>query len=243
MRILVLGGIAEAQQLALDLTAKGHYIIYSIAGMVRHPDLPCKVHTGGFSSADEDGILGMHQFCIQHSIERLIDATHPYAITISEHIAAASQLGNLPCWRFQRPCWQASDFPNWHGFDSWETLWPKLYSYKKVFFTTGLSALKLIDSRPTHQNWVIRSAQQFDAPHGITPIEAIGPFSYTKELSLLQQYNIDALVCKNSGSDRVVEKLNAAKTLGIPIFVQRRPKLPTVEHVFGDINLISTSSI
>lgn len=241
MYILILGGIAEAKQLAIGLIEQSHFVIYSIAGKARQPELSCEVHTGGFSSANENGIFGLQQYCIQNRIELLIDATHPHAQIISEHATTASQLAGIPCWRLERPSWQESDFPNWHSFDSWDALWPQINVFKNVFFSIGLSALQLVERRLPKQHWVIRSTQAFENNQGITQINAIGPFSYDNELLLLQEHRIEALVCKNSGSNQVVEKLHATKDLSIPVFVQNRPKLPTVTRTFIKIASILTA--
>ena len=49
MRLLLLGGTHEAKSLARDLHQRGLPLVYSIAGLVRQPDLPCEVISGGFS--------------------------------------------------------------------------------------------------------------------------------------------------------------------------------------------------
>ena len=238
MKILILGGISEAKQLASTLTAQGHCIIYSIAGIVRQPDLPCEVHIGGFSRPHQDGVQGLSAFCAQQEIKLVIDATHPYANIISSHAAQAAKISGIRCWRYERPAWNPKDFSNWHEFHHWPDLLPQIKEFSNVFFSIGLSALNAVNLKPPEQHWIIRSARAFDNQVDVTQIEAIGPFNYQAELLLLKSHRVDALVCKNSGGDKVVDKLTAANTLGIPLFIQQRPALPLVEQIFSDVNSI-----
>ena len=53
MTIVILGGTAEARQLAGALVADGIDVVSSLAGRVRHPSLPAgRVRIGGFGGAD-----------------------------------------------------------------------------------------------------------------------------------------------------------------------------------------------
>ncbi|MFT5420414.1 MAG: precorrin-6A/cobalt-precorrin-6A reductase [Candidatus Endobugula sp.] len=69
-------------------------------------------------------------------------------------------------------------------------------------------------------------------PPSMQWIKAIGPFSYDDELALLQQHNIDVIVSKNSGGDATVAKLRAARAMGIPVLMLKRPLLPNGDKTF-----------
>ena len=61
-----------------------------------------------------------------------------------------------------------------------------------------------------------------------------GPFSLQDETTLLQQHEISHLVCKNSGGISAYSKLEAARALGLPVIVKRRPpalRSPSVSNV------------
>ncbi len=235
MKILILGGIAESKELALSLLSHGHDVIYSIAGLVRTPDLPCEVHSGGFSSKNIGGKTGLANFCIVNQIDLLVDGTHPYAAEISENAASAAQTIEIPCWRFNRPGWNAEKYPDWHDYSEFSDLLPQIAHFSRPFLSIGISALKYAEYRPTHQQWVVRSAKPFENQTGIIQINAIGPFDLGDEIKLMNNYSIDALISKNSGCNRVSAKLDAAARLGIPVFVQRRPELAVVDRIFGEI--------
>ena len=235
MKILILGGIAESKELALALIAAGHRVIYSIAGLVRQPDLPCPVHSGGFSTGHEDGVRGLAGYCRAQRIDLLIDATHPYAVNISANAVAVAADATIPCWRFDRPGWNRDQHPRWHDYRQWQDLLPQINHFRRPFFSVGASVLRFSNQRPSHQQWVVRSARPCDPVEGIILINAIGPFDLAAELELLRQYRVDALISKNSGCSRVAAKLEAANTLGLPIYVQERPELPAADRCFSEI--------
>jgi precorrin-6A/cobalt-precorrin-6A reductase len=58
-----------------------------------------------------------------------------------------------------------------------------------------------------------------------------GPFSLERELQLLRDYKIDAIVSKNSGGDATYAKIIAARELGIPVIMVQRSIVPEGEVV------------
>jgi precorrin-6A/cobalt-precorrin-6A reductase len=53
-----------------------------------------------------------------------------------------------------------------------------------------------------------------------------GPFSLEQEQQILQDYQIDAIVSKNSGGDATYAKIVAARALQIPVIMMQRPVMP-----------------
>lgn len=87
MKIPILGGIAEARELASRPADLGHAVTSSLAGRTQAPVLTAgNVRVGGFG-----GAAGLAAYLRSAGIERLVDATHPYAGTISANAAAAAQ--------------------------------------------------------------------------------------------------------------------------------------------------------
>ncbi|MBB1052766.1 precorrin-6A/cobalt-precorrin-6A reductase, partial [Dietzia sp. B44] len=77
--ILVLGGTAEARELARLLQDAGHEFCSSLAGRVARPRLPVgRVRIGGFG-----GVEGLRDHLSTHRVRVVVDATHPFAAGIS----------------------------------------------------------------------------------------------------------------------------------------------------------------
>ena len=236
MTLLVLGGTAEARRLAKHLHQTGLNVTYSIAGLVRTPDLDCIVISGGFTQFG-----GLANFVRDNKIYAILDLTHPYAVNISEQANEAARINQIPCWRYTRPPWQPQTGDDWHEFENWASLLPLLSNSQSVFFTAGQLEENLVSQlgQLKFNQLVVRTAIKsgFDLPEQITWIKDIGPFNYESELALLKQYQIDAIVCKNSGGDATEAKLIAARQLGIRVFMVKRPFITPADKNFESIDV------
>ena len=90
--ILILGGTAEARQLAGRLSHRRDLAItLSLAGRTAAPaEQPVPVRIGGFGGAD-----GLTAYLEAQRIDVLVDATHPYAAIMSAHAAEAAARSNV----------------------------------------------------------------------------------------------------------------------------------------------------
>ncbi|PIE00142.1 MAG: cobalt-precorrin-6A reductase [Thiothrix nivea] len=231
--ILLLGGTGTALTLAQELSQQGYQLTYSIAGLVRQPDLPCQVISGGFTQFG-----GMAQFVRSQRISLIIDATHPYAVQISHSAATTASECGIPCWRLQRPCWEQQTGDNWQTFQDWETLTGHLMAYRRVFLSHGQLSRQQLEIlsriRTSDQQFIIRTAAPIalNLPEWIQPLAAIGPFDFQDELALLQGLAIEAIVSKNSGGSATYGKIQAARELRVPVLMLQRPELPVVTQEF-----------
>ncbi len=234
MSLLVLGGTAEARQLAKHLHHIGLDVTYSIAGLVRAPDLENIVISGGFSQFG-----GLSNYVRDNKIFAILDVTHPYAVNISQQAIEAAKVNQIPCWRYTRPPWQPDEGDDWETFESWASLLPLLFNRQSVFFAAGQLEENLVNQlgQLKFNQMVVRTAVKsgFVLPEQINWIKAIGPFDFESELALLKRYQTDALVCKNSGGDATVAKLAAARQLGIRVFMYKRPVISPADKNFESI--------
>ena len=228
MKLLILGGTAEAKQLAKSLLKKNVPLVYSIAGLVRHPDLNCEIISGGFTRFG-----GLNNYIKQQRITAILDVTHPYAVKMS---ATAMQCA-LPYWRFERPAWQPTADDNWIEFNGNSDLLALLQDKRSVMFTTGQIDQTLTNGLPQGQKQLLRTAIKptVDLSMDMKWIQAIGPFDLTDELDLMNDHCIDALVSKNSGGAATQAKLVAARVLGIPVYMKKRPELIKATNTFNDL--------
>lgn len=132
MKLLLLGGTADARRLAKRLQRDAIEIVYSVAGLVRMPDVDCDVISGGFSQFG-----GLQAYIEQQKIDAVLDATHPYAEKMTTTAWGVTQQLNLPYWRFHRAPWQMQTDDNWQMFAGWPDLLAALGEFKSVFITAG----------------------------------------------------------------------------------------------------------
>lgn len=221
MRVLLLGGTSEARALAARLHPDVD-VISSLAGRVPDPALPVgEVRIGGFGGVD-----GMRRWLSEAGVDAVVDATHPYAATITAHAAAVCGELGVPHLVLARPAWPVGD-AILAGSDVDAAKIVAAERYSRVFLTTGRSgtaAFVDVDA------WfLIRAVTAPDAnslPRHHQLVLSRGPYHYDDELALLRDHDIDALVTKNSGGAMTRPKLDAAAALGIPVVMVDRPALP-----------------
>jgi precorrin-6A/cobalt-precorrin-6A reductase len=96
-----------------------------------------------------------------------------------------------------------------------------------VLLTTGRLGVAAF-ARLTDLHFVLRSVEPPEPPMPprLTVLLARGPFTVPEETALLREHRIDVLVTKDSGGTATAAKLTAARRLGLPVVVVRRPPLP-----------------
>ncbi|WP_244231436.1 cobalt-precorrin-6A reductase [Saccharomonospora piscinae] len=227
--VLVLGGTSEARALAAALVADGVPVTSSLAGRVAAPRLPeGTVRVGGFGGPD-----GLARWLDEHRVTAVVDATHPFADRISASAAAACASTSVPLLRLARPGWRQADGDDWHWVDALAdaaALVPRLGS--RAFLTSGRQGLAAF-AGVTGVWFLVRCV---DPPGPPLPPQAEvllrrGPYHADDEESLLREHRIDVLVTKDSGGTLTEGKLVAARRLGLPVVVVRRPPRPEVPTV------------
>jgi precorrin-6A/cobalt-precorrin-6A reductase len=235
MKVLLLGGTGEGRALAAALQPEIE-VISSLAGRVPDPALPVgPVRIGGFG-----GVEGMRRWLRDEQIDAVVDATHPFAATITAHAAQVCTEMGLPHLVLARPAWPSgSAIVVGSDREAAETVTARGYS--RVFLTTGRSgtrAFKGVDA------WFLIRAVTPPEPDSLPADHELllsrGPYDYHGELVRLREHRIDALVTKNSGGAMTEPKLRAAEAAGVAVVMVDRPPLPegvqtvaTVEDAAG----------
>jgi precorrin-6A/cobalt-precorrin-6A reductase len=221
-QVLVLGGTGEARRLAAALLAEGVDVLSSLAGRVAEPVLPDgEVRVGGFG-----GVAGLTGWLAEHRPRAVVDATHPFAAQITGHAALAAAATGTSLLRLQRPGWTARPGDTWRHVDTLTEAAEVVAGYRCVFVTTGrqgVGAFAGLSGRV-----LVRSVDPPDhpLPAGTTLLLARGPFSVADEVALMREHAVDVVVTKDSGGALTEAKLTAARELGLPVVLVRRPPLP-----------------
>ncbi|MFE9360533.1 cobalt-precorrin-6A reductase [Streptomyces olivaceoviridis] len=233
MHVLILGGTTEARRLAELLHGTpGLKLTSSLAGRVASPRLPPgETRVGGFGGAD-----GLAAWLRDHAVDAVVDATHPFAGTISFNAAQAAATSHVPLLALRRPGWVPVAGDRWHEVGSLGEAARSLPALgRRVFLTTGrmgLDAFADLDDL-----WfLVRSVDAPGSPHPAR-MEVLldrGPFTLDGERELLRHHRIDVLVTKDSGGAATAPKLTAAREARLPVVVVRRPPVPAGVPVLPD---------
>ncbi len=226
-RILILGGTADARALAARLAGEPSLAVtLSLAGRTREPAAqPVPVRIGGFGGAE-----GLAAYLAAARIDRLVDATHPFAARISANAAMAAQRAGVPILALRRPTWQRRPGDRWSEVDMLADAPAALGALgagpRRVFLAIGRQEAGLFEAAPQHF-YLVRSVDPADAAlPDAAYILSRGPFALADELALLREHRIDAVVAKNSGGEATYAKIEAARQLGIDVVMVRRPAVP-----------------
>ena len=221
MRVLLLGGTTEGRALAEQLHPDVD-IISSLAGRVPDPALPAgPVRIGGFGGAE-----GLRDWLVGNDITAVVDATHPFAATITANAAAACADLDLPHLVLSRPPWDSAGAT----VVATDTEAAEVIAAKgssRIFLTTGRSGISAFTGSDAW--FLIRVVTAPDAvllPANHELVLSRGPYHYSSECELLRTRGIDVVVTKNSGGEMTEAKLNAAQALAVDVMMIDRPPLP-----------------
>lgn len=223
--LLILGGTGEASALAHAVLARFGdtlNLTTSLAGRTERPGpLPTRVRTGGFG-----GPAGLTAYLVQHRVDRLIDATHPFAARISTEARLACEEARVPRLLLLRPPWRRHPFDRWIEVDDMAAAAALVGRIgRRAFLTIGAGEVACF-AAASGVHFLVRLV---DPPRHCLPLrchEVVvgrGPFTLAEERHRLEQHTIDVLVCKASGGAATEAKIIAARDLGIPVIMVQRP--------------------
>ncbi|RKS68142.1 precorrin-6A/cobalt-precorrin-6A reductase [Actinomadura pelletieri DSM 43383] len=231
-RVLILGGTAEARDLAARLAdVPGLRVVSSLAGRVADPRLPAgEVRIGGFG-----GPAGLAAWLRDQRIDRVVDATHPFAEQMSASAAEASRLTGVPLLALRRPGWVEEDGDDWRRVPSLDAAAAALPDGARAFLTTGRRSIPVFAARTGV--WFL--ARSVDPPEGHVPsnvgvLLSRGPYTLDGERALIREHRLDVLVTKDSGGALTRPKLIAARQARIPVVMVDRPPVPGGVKTAGD---------
>jgi precorrin-6A/cobalt-precorrin-6A reductase len=231
LRVLILGGTADASRLVAAV-AKDPRIdaVLSYAGRTENPTPPpISWRVGGFG-----GIDGLAGYLRTEKIARVIDATHPFAAQMSAHAIAACAIAAVPLLALERLPWQRVPGDHWIDVNDLAAAAEALGSApRRVFLGIGRQHLEVFAAHPQHV-YLVRLVDPPRAPlplPGAEVIVARGPFDFASDRAMLSGHRIEILVARNAGGDSASAKIDAARDLGLPVVMVRRPVIPAREKV------------
>ncbi|MDY6940663.1 MAG: cobalt-precorrin-6A reductase [Cyanobacteriota bacterium] len=230
-RIWLIGGTRESREIATALAEHRIPIAISVTTQTARslysesPYLNIRV-----GKLDRDSI---EQFLRQERIRGILDASHPYAMAVSELATTAAEEYQLPYLRFERPALEDEEhvlhLPSFNDLLGGDDL-----RSERVLLVVGYQIL------PRFQPWQERStlfarllpsqiALETALAAGFTPDRLIAlrpPVSAELEAALWRQWQITMVVAKASGKAGGEDvKRQVAAELGVKLVIIDRPVL------------------
>jgi precorrin-6A/cobalt-precorrin-6A reductase len=230
-QIWIIGGTSESVMVAQAIAEKNFSCIVTVttADAVKlYPFLPnLRIRVGQLKE------FQIHEFIQQEKIIAIIDASHPYAIAISETVIQITQALQIPYLRYERAALSLNK--NITELENFEMLLAGHYlTNQRVLLTVGYKILprfKIWQSQAVLFARILPSLESLKVAleSGFTSDRLIGirpPISLDLEKALWQQWNISLVISKASGQAGGEEiKQRVAELLEIPLMIIARPKV------------------
>ena len=231
LRILILGGTGEARRLAGELDGDLRFHVEtSLAGATANPaKIAGDVRRGGFG-----GAAGLEAYLSAQGIDLVVDATHPFADTISRSAVAACENSMTDRLAICRPTWESQAGDRWVSVANVDAAAACVSEYgTRVFLTIGRQEIDAFEE--CHDIWFL--IRLIDLPvtspslNSFKLISDRGPFDLAADRRMFQEYEIDCIISKNSGGTDTYSKIKVAHEAGIPVIMIERPEAPKVPVV------------
>ena len=225
--VLIFGGTTEGRTAARVLDEAGSPYYYSTKSDTQQ--IECKHGTRVAGGMDADA---MTDFCSRHDIRLIVDAAHPFASLLHANIATVSERLDLPVIRFERI------YPERDASLVWCDTFDDAIDYLESHHIRDLLALSGVQTITKMRRYWEKTPCWFrvlDREESLAlalragfPRERLLFWQNGQdEQALFREIRPDAILTKESGeSGFYSEKIAAAKSLGIPVLVIRRPPLP-----------------
>ena len=222
MKTIIFGGTTEGREQAALALARGESVLVSVTSEYARQFLPegAACHIGALDEA------AMKAWIAAERPERVIDATHPFAVRATQTIRYV----RIERAADRREDWR--DAVTWAG-NSEEAAALAALCAGNILLTTGSHTLsvyaKVIEPErlfvrvlPTHQALDLCAAAGMVQSHVIA---MQGPFSRDFNAALYDQLRIRTMVSKDSGQPGgVADKVLPALERGIDVVMIERPK-------------------
>ncbi len=243
--ILVLGGTSDSLRICEFLNKLGaHYKVSVTTEYGKSLSLKCTEHVI-LKALDLNEMTALIR---DEKIDKIIDATHPYAVEVSKTATLAAKMQGISYVRYERKSLLKDVYyEKMYLADTLEeaaSLADQMGN--RIFLGTGSKNLEEYWNRLKHK---VLFARILPTSKVISLCEAIGfaadqivamkgPFSTRMNEVLFKDYEIDVVITKESGKEGgFLEKIEACRKLDIPVIVLRRSSLiyPYVVHKIEDV--------
>ncbi|MEB3227347.1 MAG: cobalt-precorrin-6A reductase [Synechocystis sp.] len=228
-KLWLIGGTGDSRILTEALLSQGFTLVVSVTTTIAarlYPRHRClTVQVGRLTEGEIPKLLQAE------NIRAIVDASHPFAIQISQSAVRCAQQQGLPYLRFERPSLTLGN-QGVEVADLATLLKSPLLFHKRVLLTVGANWLPQFAPLQSQATLFARILPRLDSLQtaiaaGFTPDRIIAlrpPISADLERALWQQWQIEIVVTKASGTAGGEDRKQAlAQALGIQLIRIARP--------------------
>jgi precorrin-6A/cobalt-precorrin-6A reductase len=240
--ILLIGGTSETALLAAGLADAGYDVLVSTATDSRldvgnHPRICRRA-----GRLDESGMIALVK---EREIRAIVDAAHPYAVSVHAAAGRAAKCLGIPCLVFGRPESPVQEGDIRFAANHAAAAELAFADGRPILLTTGSRNLAPY-AEAARRTGIPLAVRVLDAPESLAacrasaiPEERIiadrGPFSLAENLAAIRRFEIGVIVTKESGRAGGFEaKLAAAREANCLLIVLRRPETASSDPTFDD---------
>lgn len=221
--IWIIGGTSESREF--------------IEGLGEYEDIIITVTTEyGKSLINSDNVIvgrlnlkDMIDFIVDNGIGLIIDMSHPFAVEVSSNAVEASNKMNIEYIRFIRSSTESDDAMIANSMDELLSVIEGING--NVLFTTGskdIPQFEAVKGESRHIYRILPLVRSLEIAENanISADDIIcmkGPFSRELNIAMINNFNIEYMVMKESGKNSgFTDKIDACKQMGvIPIVLKR----------------------
>lgn len=234
MRVIVMAGTHDGSEIIKSLSKKKN--IHVLATTVTHYGAQIAKDAGAHEvlskPLNKDGLVDL---IFNEKIDLLIDATHPFAHDATKNAVLASEQADIAYIRFERPPLELPENSKIHKVNSFKEAGKTAATTAKtgkIMHLAGVSTLEDVMENCPLENLFVRvlpviSSIEKCRDLGISSSHIIamqGTFSKEFNQALMKEYNVSAIITKESGkSGGVPHKIDAALELKIDVILVNRP--------------------
>lgn len=243
--ILVFGGTTEGKKVAGIFEKHACPYYYSTKTIVDFEAGQYGQYRHGALTATD-----LQTFCRTQGIKAIVHASHPFAAVLHDTIATAAQALSIPVFRFERQYPPRQEHPLIRYLPSYLAAmdWLEQHPVQRLLALTGVQTITPLKAYweqhatifrilPRESSLALAKAAGF--PEEQLIMEMPGS-DLQQEVALIRQYNIGAVLTKESGESGFIStKISAALENNIPILIIERPLLPeTFIPVTDEVSLM-----
>ncbi|WP_222597087.1 precorrin-6A/cobalt-precorrin-6A reductase [Chitinophaga pinensis] len=203
--ILVFGGTTEGKKVAGILEQHARHYYYSTKTAIDFKGGTYGQYRHGAMTTED-----LQAFCVTQGVKAIVHASHPFATVLHETIHTGAQALSLPVFRFERSYPEKQEHPLIIYVDAYQaaTDWLEQHPVKRLLALTGVQTITALENYwrqhatifrilPRESSLALAKAAGF--PEQDLIMEMPGD-DLQQESALIQQYQIGAILTKESGN-------------------------------------------